>query len=88
MNFDELDRMGAGDEEEDAMREDAKSRQAAIEEMGMPKSAHDALKDAVANLGAELAMATNALPERRIASVMAAFRDLEKATDHAVSRML
>jgi hypothetical protein len=34
-------------------------------------------KDACANLGAELAMAVNALPERRVAGLMAAFRELE-----------
>lgn len=32
---------------------------------------------ALTNLGAELAMAANALPERRVAGVWAAFRELE-----------
>jgi hypothetical protein len=35
-------------------------------------------KDACLNLGAEIAMATNALPERRIKGLMAAFHNLEE----------
>jgi hypothetical protein len=35
------------------------------------------LKDACANLGAELAMATNSMPSRRVAGVMEAFHQLE-----------
>ena len=36
------------------------------------------LADAIANLGAELAMATNAMPERRREGVLSAFHDLEQ----------
>jgi len=39
-----------------------------------------AAKDACANLGAELAMATNALPARRVGALVDAFRKLEEVT--------